>query len=149
MRAVIQRVKTARCVIDGRTHSEIGRGLAVLLGVRRGDSDEDAACLAGKIAHLRIFPDEKSQFQRSVLDAGGEALVISQFTLHADVAKGRRPSFDGAEKSGMANARYEEFVKRLRSEGVPVKTGVFGAMMDIELTNEGPVTLLCDSEKLK
>jgi D-tyrosyl-tRNA(Tyr) deacylase len=141
MRAVVQRVSRARVTPGGG----IGPGLCVLLGVARGDGEEEAARLAGKIARLRIFPDDDGRFDRSVLDAGGGALVVSQFTLIADTAKGNRPSFADAAPPDEAEPLYERFCSRLREQGVPVETGVFGAKMDVELVNDGPVTIVLDA----
>jgi D-tyrosyl-tRNA(Tyr) deacylase len=140
MRAVVQRVARARVTPGGG----IGRGLCVLLGVAAADGEEEAARLAAKIARLRIFPDDEERFDRSVLDAGGAALVVSQFTLIADTAKGNRPSFAGAAPPGEAEPLYERFCAELRALGVPVETGVFGAKMEVELVNDGPVTIVLD-----
>jgi D-tyrosyl-tRNA(Tyr) deacylase len=141
MRAVVQRVSEARVVVDGRRVGEIRRGLVVLLGVSRGDSDADSARLAGKVARLRIFEDDAGKFDRSLLDVAGEALVVSQFTLIADTRKGNRPSFTGAAPPEEAEARYVQFCDALRTLGVPVETGLFGARMQVALTNDGPVTI--------
>jgi D-tyrosyl-tRNA(Tyr) deacylase len=124
---------------------EIGRGLCVLLGVARGDGEGEAARLAGKVARLRIFPDEAGRFDRSVEDVGGAVLVVSQFTLIADTAKGNRPSFAEAAPPEEAEPLYEHFCAELRGLGVPVGTGVFGARMELELVNDGPVTIVLDS----
>jgi D-tyrosyl-tRNA(Tyr) deacylase len=140
MRAVVQRVSRARVTPGG----EIGRGVCVLLGVARGDGDEQAARLAGKVARLRIFPDDAGRFDRSVVDVAGAALVVSQFTLIADTAKGNRPSFAEAASSEEAEQFYERFCSALRTLGVPVETGVFGAKMEVELVNDGPVTIVLD-----
>src|SRR3954468_8409806 len=140
MRAVVQRVSRARVTPGG----EIGRGLCVLLGVARGDGEEEAVRLAGKVARLRIFPDGGGRFDASVADAGGAALAVSQFTLIADTAKGNRPSFADAAPPVQAEALYERFCSALRALGVPVETGVFGAKMDVELVNDGPVTIVLD-----
>jgi D-tyrosyl-tRNA(Tyr) deacylase len=142
VKAVVQRVSRAEVRIDGRVAGRIERGLVVLLGVMEGDTDADARALAAKIAKLRIFPSERRPIDRSVLDVGGGALVISQFTLCADTSKGNRPSFVAAAGPGEANRLYELFCTRLRDLGVPVATGEFGAMMDVELVNDGPVTIV-------
>jgi D-tyrosyl-tRNA(Tyr) deacylase len=148
MRAVVQRVSRARVVIEGRTTGQIASGLLVLLGVARGDTAEQAAYLAEKIAHLRIFDDEQGKMNRSLLEAGGAALVVSQFTLYGDARGQRRPSFIQAAPPEEAARLYEEFVTCLGALGVRVETGVFQARMTVELTNDGPVTILLDSEKL-
>jgi D-aminoacyl-tRNA deacylase len=140
VRAVVQRVSRARVTPGG----EIGRGLCVLLGVARGDGEEQAARLAAKVARLRIFPDDDGRFDRSVEGVAGAVLVVSQFTLVADTAKGNRPSFAEAAASDEAEALYERFCAELQALGVPVETGVFGAKMDVELVNDGPVTLVLD-----
>jgi D-tyrosyl-tRNA(Tyr) deacylase len=141
MRAVVQRVSRARATPGG----QIGPGLCVLLGVARGDGEEEAARLAAKVARLRIFPDDGGRFDRSVADIGGVALVVSQFTLIADTAKGNRPSFAEAAPPELAEPLYERFCDELRVHGVPVETGVFGAKMDVELVNAGPVTIVLDA----
>jgi D-tyrosyl-tRNA(Tyr) deacylase len=141
MRAVVQRVSRARVSPGG----EIGPGLCVLLGVARGDAEEQAARLAGKVARLRIFPDEEGRFDRSVENVTGAVLVVSQFTLIADSAKGNRPSFAEAAPPEEAETLYERFCSELRALGVPVETGVFGAKMELELVNNGPVTIVLDS----
>jgi D-tyrosyl-tRNA(Tyr) deacylase len=141
VRAVVQRVARARAAPGG----EIGHGLCVLIGVARGDGTEEAARLAGKVARLRIFPDAGGRFDRSVVEAGGAALVVSQFTLMADTAKGNRPSFAEAAPAEQAEPLYEHFCAELRALGVPVATGVFGTKMDVELVNDGPVTLLLET----
>jgi D-tyrosyl-tRNA(Tyr) deacylase len=147
MRAVVQRVSHGRVVIDGRVNGEIGAGVVVLLGVGKEDTTEAAAHLAEKIVHLRIFEDEQGKMNRSLLETGGAALVVSQFTLYGDTKRGRRPGFDRAAPPEMANQLYETFIGELRGRGVKVETGVFQAMMTVELANEGPVTILLDSEK--
>jgi D-tyrosyl-tRNA(Tyr) deacylase len=136
----VQRVSRARSTPGG----EIGRGLCVLLGVAAADGEEQAARLAGKLARLRIFPDDAGRFDRSVVEAGGAALVVSQFTLIADTAKGNRPSFTDAAPPDRAGPLYERFCAELRELGVPVETGVFGATMEVELVSDGPVTIVLD-----
>ena len=142
MGAVCQRVARASVSIDGSQRAEIAGGLLVLLGIARGDTEADADRLAAKVARLRIFGDERGRFDRSVLDVGGAALVVSQFTLIADTAKGNRPSFAAAATAEQAEPLYERFVASLAAEGVPVETGVFGARMAVELVNDGPVTII-------
>jgi D-tyrosyl-tRNA(Tyr) deacylase len=141
---VLQRVERASVRVEGVLHGEIGAGLLVLLGVAGGDGDEEAERLAGKVARLRIFENEEGRFDRSLLDVGGAALVVSQFTLLGDPAKGNRPSFTAAAAPERAEALYERFCEALRAEGVPVETGVFGARMQVELVNDGPVTIVVD-----
>ena len=147
MRAVVQRVSRARVVEDGRVAGEIGAGMMILLGVGRADSAQAAATLAEKIANLRIFEDADGKMNRSLLDVAGAALIVSQFTLYADVSRGRRPGFESAAPPELANQLYEEFVRALRALGVRVETGVFQARMAVELVNDGPVTILLDTEK--
>jgi D-tyrosyl-tRNA(Tyr) deacylase len=147
VRAVIQRVTRASVTVDGRVAGEIGAGLLVLLGVGKTDNPESAAYLAEKISNLRIFSDEAGKMNLSVLDAAGSALVVSQFTLYGDTRGGRRPSFIQAAPPEEANRLYQEFVRSLRSLGVRVEIGVFQADMQVELVNDGPVTILLDSEK--
>jgi D-aminoacyl-tRNA deacylase len=144
MRAVVQRVSGAQVTVDGAVAGEIGRGLCVLLGMARGDGTAEAERLAARVARLRVFPDEEGRFDRSVLDVGGAALVVSQFTLIADTAKGNRPSFSEAAPPAEAEPLYERFCKALLDLGVPVETGVFGALMKVELVNDGPVTIVLD-----
>jgi len=144
MRAVVQRVARARVSEDGRVLGEVTGGLCVLLGVARGDPESKAKALARKLARLRIFPDDEGRFSHSVRDVGGSALVISQFTLIADASKGNRPSFSGAAPADLAEPLYELFCDALRAEGVPVATGRFGALMQVELVNDGPVTIILD-----
>jgi D-tyrosyl-tRNA(Tyr) deacylase len=138
MRAVVQRVSEARVTPGGA----IGAGLCVLLGVAEGDTETEAERLAGKVARLRIFENDEGKFDRSLVDTRGEALVVSQFTLIADTAKGNRPSFASAARPELAEPLYESFCTALRSEGVRVATGVFGARMQVQLVNDGPVTII-------
>ena len=147
MRAVVQRVSRARVTVDGKTRGEISAGLLILLGVAKGDTEKEAAQLAERIAQLRIFSDDDGKINLSVEDTGGSVLVVSQFTLHGDCRKGRRPSFDRAAPAAQANRLYEEFVGVLRGRGLTVGTGVFQSMMDVELVNDGPVTLILDTDK--
>ena len=147
MRAVIQRVSNARVSIDGKEHSRIGAGVLVLLGVEKDDTAEDARMLARRIVELRIFEDASGKMNRSVAETGGHILAVSQFTLLGDCRKGRRPSFDPAAPSDVARTLYEKFVSEVDALGIPVATGVFQAMMDVELTNQGPVTFVLDSRK--
>ena len=146
MHVVVQRVALARVLVAGETVGEIGRGLVALLGVAVGDGAEEAARLAGKLARLRVFDDDRGKFDRSLLDTGGEALVVSQFTLLADSKRqrGTRPDFSKAARPEVAEPLYERFCEALRELGVPVATGVFGARMSLELVNDGPVTIVLD-----
>ena len=147
MRAVIQRVSHARVIIDGSEHSRIGIGLFVLVGVEKEDTPEDAGMLARRIVELRIFEDEAGKMNRSIAETGGQVLAVSQFTLLGDCRKGRRPSFDPAAAPDVARTLYERFVSEIDALGIPVATGVFQAMMNVELTNQGPVTFILDSRK--
>ena len=147
MRAVLQRVSRARVKVDEKVTEEIGAGLMILLGVGREDTSAVAATLAEKCANLRIFEDEQGKMNRSLLDVKGSALVVSQFTLYGDARGQRRPSFIAAAPPELAKALYEEFCEALRKLGVTVTTGIFQAMMSVELVNEGPVTILLDSAK--
>ncbi|MFN8094880.1 MAG: D-aminoacyl-tRNA deacylase [Vicinamibacteria bacterium] len=147
MRAVVQRVSEASVRVDGAVVGAIGRGLLVLLGVGTGDSEDDADFLAEKVLNLRVFADEQGQMNRSLLDVRGGLLVVSQFTLYGDARRGRRPSYTDAAPPEEANRLYERFVSRVRPSGLEVATGVFRAMMDVALVNEGPVTLLLDSRR--
>jgi D-tyrosyl-tRNA(Tyr) deacylase len=147
MRSVVQRVSRAVVRVDRQVAGEVGRGLVVLLGVAEGDSPEDARWTADKLAQLRIFEDEAGKMNRSVQEVGGSVLLVSQFTLLGDARKGNRPSFTGAAPPELANALYEEVAALLRARAVPVATGVFRAHMEVELVNDGPVTLLLDSRR--
>jgi D-tyrosyl-tRNA(Tyr) deacylase len=147
MRAVVQRVTRAQVKVEGRIAGEIRTGVVVLLGVSRTDNPESAAYLAEKIVNLRIFADEAGKMNLSLLEIGGAAMVVSQFTLYGDTRGGRRPSYIQAAPPEDANRLYEEFVRSLRALRVPVETGVFQAHMQVELVNDGPVTILLDSEK--
>lgn len=144
MRVVLQRVSRAEVRVEGVARGSIGGGLLVLVGIAAGDGPEAAERLAGKVARLRIFPDGAGRFDRSVLDTGGRALVVSQFTLLAETAKGNRPSFGHAAAPEHAEPLVERFAEALRELGVPVETGVFGARMEVELVNDGPVTIVLD-----
>jgi D-tyrosyl-tRNA(Tyr) deacylase len=145
LRAAVQRVAEACVRVEDEVVGEIGPGLCVLLGVAREDDEAAAERLAGRVARLRIFENEEGKFDRSVLDAGGSVLVVSQFTLIADTAKGNRPSFSEAAPPELAEPLYERFCSTLRELGVTVETGVFGAQMRVELANDGPVTILLDA----
>ena len=148
MRTVVQRVSRAEVRVEGRVVGAIGRGLLVLVGIAREDTPETGKVLAEKIANLRIFDDEQGRMNRSLLEAGGGVLCVSQFTLYGDCRKGRRPSYDRAAPPEAARALYESFVESLGTLGVKVETGEFRAMMDVELVNDGPVTLLLDTERV-
>jgi len=149
MRVVLQRVSRASVTVEGRVTGEIGRGFLVLAGIGAEDEDSDLDLMADKIVSLRVFPDEAGKMNVSVKDAGGALLVVSQFTLHADCRKGRRPSFTRAAPPEKASAMMDAFIARLRVLGMTVETGVFGAMMDVELINGGPVTIILDTDDLK
>jgi D-aminoacyl-tRNA deacylase len=148
MRAVVQRVRSASVVANGVTAASIGRGLLVLLGVSHQDQESDVAYVAAKVVALRVFPDERGQMNLPLAAIGGDLLVISQFTLYGDCRKGRRPSYADAAPAEQAEHLYRQFIDRLRGAGQRVVEGVFGAMMDVTLINEGPVTLLVDSRRL-
>jgi D-tyrosyl-tRNA(Tyr) deacylase len=148
MRAVIQRVKSASVTVEGKVISEIRKGLLVFLGVAQEDTPADVDYMASKIANLRIFEDDEGRMNLSILDVGGEALVVSQFTLCGDCRKGRRPSFIAAARPEKADPLYQAFMDEISRLGVPVKAGIFQAMMDVELINDGPVTMMLDSNKL-
>jgi D-tyrosyl-tRNA(Tyr) deacylase len=144
MRIVLQRVSRARVTVEGRATGEIGPGLLLLVGFTDGDSEDALAWMADKVAGLRIFADDEGKMNRSVQEIGGGLLVVSQFTLYGDTRKGRRPSFIDAARPEIAIPLYERFVDLLRATGLPVGTGEFGAMMDVELVNDGPVTLILE-----
>ena len=144
MRAVVQRVTRAAVRVEGEVVGSCGRGLLVLIGARHEDTSETAVRLAAKVARLRIFPDDAGRFDRSLVDVGGEALVVSQFTLLADTGKGNRPSFTAAARPEEAEPLVERFVDALRAEGIHVESGRFGALMEVELVNDGPVTIVLD-----
>ncbi|EPZ52785.1 D-aminoacyl-tRNA deacylase [Alicyclobacillus acidoterrestris] len=147
MRIVVQRSGPARVEVEGRVTGEIHAGLVLLVGVGRGDTEADADYLADKVAHLRVFPDDEGKMGRDITEAGGQILSVSQFTLYGDVRKGRRPSYAAAAEPEEANRLYEYFNEKLRALGLHVETGVFRAMMDVHLVNDGPVTILLDSAK--
>jgi D-tyrosyl-tRNA(Tyr) deacylase len=148
VRAVIQRVTEARVCVGDRIVGEIGRGLLVLLGIGRDDGPEQVRYIAGKIRDARLFEGENNKpMDRSVVEIGGAVLVVSQFTLYGDMRRGRRPSFDGAAPPELARALYEDLVRELRAASLPVATGEFQAMMHVELVNDGPVTILLDSDR--
>ena len=148
MRAVVQRVSRASVTVEGEPVGEVARGLLVLLGVADDDTEADAGYLAEKISGLRIFEDDAGKMNLSVTENGGAMLVVSQFTLFGDVRRGKRPSFDAAARPEQAKALYEHFVERIRALGLRCETGRFQEMMDVELVNSGPVTILLDSKKL-
>lgn len=147
MRAVVQRVKSASVKVEGELVSEIGAGVLVFLGVAHDDTETELEYIANKVANLRIFEDEEGKMNRSLLETGGAALVVSQFTLYGDCRKGRRPSFINAARPEVANALYEQFITALEQQNVPTQGGTFQAMMDVQLVNDGPVTILLDSDK--
>ncbi|AOH55895.1 D-tyrosyl-tRNA(Tyr) deacylase [Peribacillus muralis] len=147
MRVVLQRAKAAKVVVADEIIGQIDSGLVLLVGITHGDTIEDAAYLADKIVHLRIFEDENEKMNHSLLDVGGSILSVSQFTLYGDCRKGRRPNFMDAARPEVANELYEAFNEELRKKGVHTETGQFGAMMDVRLTNDGPVTLILESKK--
>ena len=144
MKAVLQRVSSASVHVGGRAEGDIDAGLLVLIGIATGDGEDDATRLAGKVARLRLFENDEGRLDRSLLDTGGAALVVSQFTLIADTEKGNRPSFAAAAAPAVAEPLVEAFCTALRALGVPVETGVFGARMEVELVNDGPVTIVLD-----
>jgi D-aminoacyl-tRNA deacylase len=146
MRVVVQRSKKAQVTVNEEITGQISKGLVLLVGVTHQDTEEDAAFLADKIANLRIFEDDAGKMNLSLLDVSGEILSVSQFTLYGDCRKGRRPNFMEAARPEQANGLYERFNGLLREKGIKVETGIFGAMMDVELINDGPVTLIVDSK---
>jgi D-tyrosyl-tRNA(Tyr) deacylase len=148
VRLVIQRVSKASVTVDGQVVGQCGRGFCILVGVKVGDTQAEAKWLADKVANLRIFEDDEGKMNRSLLDVNGEALVVSQFTLYADAQRGRRPDFIDAEKPDKAEPLVSYFVDQLRAEGIPTQTGVFRAMMQVEIHNDGPVTILLERESL-
>ena len=148
MRAVVQRVKRASVTVDNKVVSEISKGLLILLGVAKEDTPADIDYMANKVANLRIFQDEQGKMNLSLLEIGGEALVVSQFTLYGDCRKGRRPSFIEAAQPEKADEMYQAFITTLNQMGINTKGGIFQAYMDVELVNDGPVTILLDSQKL-
>ena len=147
MRAVVQRVGRASVTVEGTVTGQIGSGLLVFVGIASDDGPADVEYIVNKTRELRIFPDEHGRMNRSVVESGGAVLVVSQFTLHGDFRKGQRPSFDGAAPGPLARALYDDVVRRLRDSGLEVGTGVFQADMNVELVNDGPVTLLLDSRR--
>ena len=149
MRAVIQRVSHARVTIGGEVHGEIGKGFLILLGVCEGDTEAEAVYLADKCTGLRVFTDENDKMNLSPADIGGGLIVISQFTLYGDCKKGKRPNFMRAAKPDLAIPLYETFLARCRESGLPVETGEFGADMQVELLNDGPVTILMDTDEMR
>ena len=146
MRVVLQRSKEAKVEVDGKAVGSIEKGFVLLVGITHSDELEDVKYLAEKIAHLRVFEDENGKMNQSILDSGGAILSISQFTLYGDTRKGRRPSFMNAAKPDQAKELYDQFNILLRDQGLTVETGIFGAMMDVHLINDGPVTLILDSK---
>lgn len=148
MRAVVQRVKSSSVVVEGKTVGSIAAGLNILLGISKDDNIEDIKYLKEKIINLRIFEDNEGKMNRSLLEVGGELLIVSQFTLYGDCRKGRRPNFMEALSGEEANKLYEEFVLQCRNLGIKVETGIFGADMKVFIENDGPVTLLVDSKKV-
>jgi D-tyrosyl-tRNA(Tyr) deacylase len=151
MRILVQRVREASVEVDGRIVGQIGRGFLLLVGIGAEDAEDGGAALvpmAAKVLNLRILADDQDRMNRSLLDAGGEILAVSQFTLHADCRRGRRPSFTAAAPPEAANAQFERFVELLRQGGLKVETGIFGAMMRVSLVNDGPVTIWMDSQEI-
>lgn len=148
MKCVIQRVSSSKVTVDNRVVGKIGVGLNILFGAQKGDTSDDVKKLANKIINLRIFKDDNDKMNLSLVDINAEVLVISQFTLAGNIKKGRRPSFDSSEKPEIAQKLYEEFIQEISSAGIKVQTGEFGAMMDVEIHNDGPVTFIVDSKEL-
>lgn len=146
MKALLQRVTHARLTIENKTHAAIGAGLVVLVGIGHHDTDNDARTLAAKITGMRVFANDEGKFDKTVRDISGEILVVSQFTLYADCSRGRRPDFTAAARPEKAVPLYERFVQELAGHGIPVKTGIFGADMLVDLHNDGPVTIMIESE---
>lgn len=144
MKALIQRVKRASVTIDNKLYSKIDKGILALVGIEKSDTIEQVQKMAKKLSGLRIFPDENDKMNRSILDIHGEMLIVSQFTLCGDCKKGTRPSFDRSAAPDIANKLYEDFVKEIQNYGIKTETGVFGAMMDVELINDGPVTFMLE-----
>ena len=147
MRAVVQRVSSSKVTVDGEVTGEINKGLLVLLGVTHEDTSKDVDYIIDKVLNLRIFEDENEKMNLSLKDVGGELLVVSQFTLYGDCRKGRRPSFSSAARPEVATKLYEEFIEKARKEGIVTKTGQFGSHMMVDLTNDGPVTILLESNR--
>jgi D-tyrosyl-tRNA(Tyr) deacylase len=146
MRVVVQKAKRGKVTVEGRVTGEIGQGLVLLVGFTHNDTTEDLKWMVDKIIHLRIFEDEEGKMNRSLLDVGGKILSVSQFTLYADARKGRRPGFTDAARPEVATPLYNQFNEILRAQGIQVETGIFGASMEVELVNDGPVTILLDSD---
>lgn len=147
MRGVIQRVSRASVSVDGKLNGKIGQGLLVLLGIQKSDGEAEITWMVDKIGNLRIFEDDKGKMNLSLFDIKGEMLIVSQFTLYGDCRKGRRPGYSAAAPPDIAEPIYLKFIDRIRQTGIATATGIFGAMMDVKLVNDGPVTLLLDSDK--
>lgn len=147
MRAVVQKVSSSKVTVDGQIVGQINQGLMVLLGVTHDDTSKDVDYMVDKVTNLRIFEDEEGKMNLSLKDVDGEILAVSQFTLYGDARRGRRPSFSDAARPEVANPLYEEFVKKIKDQGINVGTGIFGAHMMVDLTNDGPVTILLESRK--
>lgn len=146
MKVVLQRVQQASVNVQEKVVGKIGRGICLLVGIEKGDTEKDARYVSQKVVELRIFPDEEGKMNMSILDVGGEVLAVSQFTLAGSVKKGRRPSFDKSEEPHKAKELFDHFVEFIREKGVKVETGIFGAMMDVHLINDGPVTLILEGK---